>query len=62
MRGATCVYFEFVMYVRGGKGFARKVGAPIMELVLMRRDEPSLLSVEVVAYVKFRATSIAMFR
>ena len=44
----------------GVKALLRKVGHPIMELVVTRRDEASLIAVEGVADVKFRATSITM--
>ena len=62
MHGATCVYFGVVTHVRGGEGLSCKVGDPIKDIFLTRHDESSLLAVDVVADVKFCATSIAMFR
>ena len=52
MHGATCVYFGVVTHVRWGEGLARKVGDPITEIVVTRRDEASLLAVKGVAYFK----------
>ena len=60
--GATCVDFGVIMQVCGGEGLDIKVGDPITELVVTRRDEASLLAFKGVEDVKFRATSIAMFR
>ena len=45
MQSETCVYFGDVMHVRGGEGLARKVGNPITEIVVTRRDKASLLAV-----------------
>ena len=58
----ACVYFEVVAHMRGGEVLARNVGDPITELVVTCRDNYSLLAVEGVADVKYRATSIAMVR
>ena len=62
MHGANCLDFGVVIQVRGGEGLTRKVGYPITEIVVTRRDEASLLAVKGVAYVKRRATSVAMVR
>ena len=48
----TCVDFWVVPHVRGNEGLACKVGKPITELVLMRRNDASLLAVKGVADVK----------
>ena len=40
-----------VVDVRGGKGFACKVGKPIMELVVTSRDEAILLEIQGTKYV-----------
>ena len=36
-------------HIRGGKGFSCEVGDPIKELVIMSRDEASLLSFQCMA-------------
>ena len=46
----------------GVKALLRKVGHPIMELVVTRRDEASLIAVEGVADVKCHEKSITMSR
>ena len=48
------------MNVHGGEGIARNFRDPIIELIVTLRDEASLLAVKGVAYVKCRATSIAI--
>ena len=62
MRGTACVGFLFVMHVREGDDLASKIGDPITELVVMRRDEASLLAVKGIIEVECHATSIVMFR
>ena len=60
--GTTYVDFGVVMHVCGGEGLTRKVGSSIMEIIVTRRAEASLLAVECVLDVKFCTTSIAMVR
>ena len=48
--------------MHGDEGFAQKFGDPITELIVTHRDKDFLLEVEGVAYVKYRATFIAMLR
>ena len=48
--------------MRGGEGLARKVGNPITELVVTRRDKASLLAVNGVSDGKCRPTYIEMVR
>ena len=45
-----------------GEGLASNFGDPITELVVMQRDEASLLAVEGVADGKFRPTPVIMVR
>ena len=59
---ATCVDLGVITHLCGGEGLALKVGDPITDLVVTRRDETSPLVVKDVADVKFCAESIAMFR
>ena len=59
---ATCVYFVVITNVSGGEGLVCKVKNPITELVVMRRDDASLLSIKGVADVRCCATSITMVR
>ena len=47
--------------MRGGEGLARKVGDPITELVVTRR-EASLLAVEGMEDLKCHTASIEIFR
>ena len=48
------------MHAHGGGGFAINVRYPIVDIVVKRSDEASLLAFIGVAYVKCRATSTAM--
>ena len=57
---ATCTYFGVAAHVRWVEGLACKVGDPITELVVIRRNEAILLAVQVVADCEFRPTSITM--
>ena len=45
MHGATCVDFGVVTHVCRGERISHKVGYPITELVVVRRDEASFLVV-----------------
>ena len=47
---ATCKYFGVVAHVCGSEGLSYKVGDPIMELVVTRRDKAALLEVQGVEY------------
>ena len=40
---ATCVYEGIVAHMRGCERFPGKVRNPVTELIMMRRDEASLL-------------------
>ena len=60
--GATCVGFCVVTHMCGVEGLARKVGDPIMELVVTCRYEASLLEFQGEADVECHATSITMFQ
>ena len=53
--------FGVVMHVSGSEVNARKVDDPIMELVMTRRNEASLLAVKFVADFKCHTTSVTMF-
>ena len=50
------------MHMHGGEGLDHKVSKPTTELVVMRRDEASLLAVKGVADEKLRPTPVAMVR
>ena len=60
MHGVTCVDFGIITLVRGGEGLYHKVRNPLTELIVMRRDEASLLAVKGVSDVKCCATYIEM--
>ena len=59
-QGTTCKYFGVVGHVRGGEGPSWKVGDPITEIVVTRRDEAALISVQGVEDCEVRPTSITM--
>ena len=43
---STCEYFGVVAHVRGGEGLPYKVGDPITDLTVTRRNEAALFSVQ----------------
>ena len=58
---ATLVNEGVVEYVRGGEGPARQIRDPVTELIMMRRDEATPLSVEGKTNGKFGVAAVAVF-
>ena len=62
MHGAACVDFGVVTHVCGDECLDFKVGDPITDLVLMRRDKAPLIEGKGMEHVKCRAKSIETVR
>ena len=58
--GKTCEYFGVVAHMRRGDGLSCKVGEPITELIVTRRDEAALFAVQGVADREGHPTAVAM--
>ena len=60
MHIVTCENFRVARHVHGGERLAWKVGEPIMELVVTRREEAALIIAKDVAYGEFWPAAVAM--